>query len=38
MYQLVSETRLEVEIKKSHFIATCVPVESIDAIQLRLCV
>lgn len=36
MYQLVSETRLEVEIKKSHFIATCVPVESIDAIQAAI--
>lgn len=33
MYQLVAETRLEVEIKKSHFIATCVPVDSMEAIQ-----
>ena len=36
MYQLVSETRLEVEIKKSHFIATCVPVDSLASIQAAI--
>lgn len=33
MYQLLAETRLEVEIKKSRFIATCVPVDSSEEAQ-----
>ncbi len=33
MYQLLAETRFEVEIKKSRFIATCVPVDSIEEVQ-----
>ena len=33
MFQLIRESRLEVEIKKSRFIATCVPVPSVDAVN-----
>ena len=33
MYQPVGESRLEVEIKKSRFIATCVPVSSDEEIR-----
>ena len=36
MYQLNEEAKLEVEIKKSRFIATCVPVSSQDDINNAL--
>ena len=36
MYQLIGEAKLEIEIKKSRFIATCVPVSSQDEINSAL--
>ena len=36
MYQLVGEARLDVEIKKSRFLATCVPVTNTDEVDAAL--
>ena len=36
MFELCAEASLEVEIKKSRFIATCVRVDSVDAVQAEL--
>lgn len=36
MYQLLGEPKLEVEIKKSRFIATCVSVDSPEAVQTAI--